>query len=99
MSSDFAMRGSSHLCTGDAGGTSLEAARIMAPADLAPGAASPEITAPSGRTYRSYAATALMQVPDHHPYLYGMHRGVPVKQHHLQYLKRNNRNTAGREQP
>ena len=35
----------------------------MAPADLAPGAASPEITAPSGRTYRSYAATALMQVP------------------------------------
>ena len=35
----------------------------MAPADLAPDAATPEITAPSGRTYRSYAATALMQVP------------------------------------
>lgn len=34
----------------------------MAPAELAPGEAAPEITAPSGRTYRSYAATALMQV-------------------------------------
>lgn len=58
----FTLTGSSDKCAGDAGGTSLEASRIMAPADLAPGAASPEITAPSGRTYRSYAATALMQV-------------------------------------
>lgn len=40
----------------------LEAARIVAPADLAPDVGAPEIWAPSGRTYRSYAATALMQV-------------------------------------
>lgn len=45
-----------------ASGPGVGAARIMAPAELAPGAATPEITAPSGRTYRSYAATALMQV-------------------------------------
>jgi hypothetical protein len=49
------------VCAGEAGGPGLEAARIIAPAELAPGAATPEITAPSGRTYRSYAATALMQ--------------------------------------